>query len=109
MIAETVRRVVDREINPFVDEWEAAEQFPGHELFRKLGDLGLLGVKYEEKYGGLSLDFRELTGFSPNTMVVGANVMRVLRNHPDILDRIALSVLDVNPDVIIPQNRRVSA
>jgi hypothetical protein len=34
------------------------------------------------------IDFRELTGFSPNTMVVGANVMRVLKNHPDILDRI---------------------
>ena len=35
-----------------------------------------------------TIDFRELTGFSPNTMVVGANVMRVLKNHPDILDRI---------------------
>jgi Phage major capsid protein E len=35
-----------------------------------------------------TIDFRELTGFSPNTMVVGANTMRVLKNHPDILDRI---------------------
>jgi len=34
------------------------------------------------------LDFRELTGFAPNTLVVGANVMRVLKNHADILDRI---------------------
>lgn len=35
-----------------------------------------------------TIDFRELTGFSPNTLVLGANAMRVLKNHPDILDRI---------------------
>ena len=34
------------------------------------------------------LDFRKLTGFKPNTMVVGAEVMASLKNHPDIIDRI---------------------
>jgi len=56
-LAETVSRFVAEEINPFVDEWEKAEQFPSHELFKKLGALGLLGVKYPEEYGGLGLDF----------------------------------------------------
>ena len=54
---ETVTRFVRNEINPYVDEWERAEGFPAHELFRKMGDLGLLGVKYPEQYGGLGLDF----------------------------------------------------
>jgi citronellyl-CoA dehydrogenase len=56
-LSDTVTKFVEKEINPFVDAWEAAEQFPAHEVFKKLGNLGLLGVKYEEKYGGLGLDF----------------------------------------------------
>ncbi len=56
-LSDTVVKFCQREINPFVAEWEAAEQFPSHALFKKLGQLGLLGVKYDEKYGGLGLDF----------------------------------------------------
>ncbi|MFT3815366.1 MAG: acyl-CoA dehydrogenase family protein [Acidovorax sp.] len=56
-ISETVIRFVKNEINPHVAEWERAQAFPAHEVFKKLGDLGLLGIKYEEKYGGLALDF----------------------------------------------------
>jgi citronellyl-CoA dehydrogenase len=56
-LEETVIKFVDKEINPFVAEWEAAEQFPSHELFKKLGDLGLLGLKYPEEFGGAGLDF----------------------------------------------------
>jgi citronellyl-CoA dehydrogenase len=54
---ETVKRFVEKEINPHVAEWEAAEQFPAHEVFKKLGNLGLLGLKYPEEYGGAGLDF----------------------------------------------------
>jgi citronellyl-CoA dehydrogenase len=32
-------------------------QFPAHELFKKLGDLGLLGIKYPTEFGGMGLDF----------------------------------------------------
>ncbi|MEM1024769.1 MAG: acyl-CoA dehydrogenase family protein [Myxococcota bacterium] len=56
-LAETVRKFVDKELNPHVLEWEEAESFPSHEVFKKMGDLGLLGVKYDEAYGGLGLDF----------------------------------------------------
>ena len=34
------------------------------------------------------VDFKELTGFKPNVMVVGAHVLQELKNHPDIIDRI---------------------
>lgn len=56
-LAETVKRFVENEINPYVDEWETAEIFPAHELFKKMAALGLLGVKYPTEYGGLGLDF----------------------------------------------------
>ncbi len=56
-LAKTVKQFVDTEINPYVDTWEEAEEFPSHELFKKLGNLGLLGVKYPEEYGGMGLDF----------------------------------------------------
>lgn len=56
-LRNTVARFVEDEINPHVDDWEAAEEFPSHALFRKLGDLGLLGIKYDPAHGGLGLDF----------------------------------------------------
>ncbi len=56
-LEDTVIKFCDKEINPFVAEWEKAEQFPSHEVFKKLGDLGLLGLKYPEEFGGAGLDF----------------------------------------------------
>jgi citronellyl-CoA dehydrogenase len=56
-LADTVRRFVREELNPHVAKWEEAEQFPSHEVFKKLGDLGLLGLKYPAEYGGQELDF----------------------------------------------------
>ena len=56
-LGETVKRFCEQEINPYVKEWEAAEIFPAHEVFKKMGKLGLLGVKYDTAYGGMGLDF----------------------------------------------------
>ncbi len=56
-LRDTVAKFVAQEINPYINEWEAAGAFPAHALFKKLGNLGLLGVKYPEAYGGLGLDF----------------------------------------------------
>jgi acyl-CoA dehydrogenase len=47
----TVRAVVDRELRPFAREWEAREEFP-RALFTRFGELGFLGLKYPEAYGG---------------------------------------------------------
>ena len=56
-LRRTVRDFVEKEINPHVDEWEAAGAFPAHELFKKAGRLGLLGVNKPEAYGGMGLDY----------------------------------------------------
>jgi citronellyl-CoA dehydrogenase len=52
----TVRDVVEREIEPHLDEWEAAGTFPAHDLFPKLGAAGLLGLEYDPAYGGQGAD-----------------------------------------------------
>jgi citronellyl-CoA dehydrogenase len=54
---DTVTRFVRNELNPHVEAWERAEGFPSHAVFKKLGQLGLLGLKYPEEYGGAGLDF----------------------------------------------------
>ena len=52
----SVRGVVERDIEPFVDQWEADGIFPAHELFQKLGAAGLLGLEYDPAYGGQGAD-----------------------------------------------------
>ena len=56
-IQSTLKRFIDDVINPHVDEWEAAEIFPAHEVFREMGKLGLLGLTKPEAYGGGGLDY----------------------------------------------------
>ncbi len=50
-LADTVRRFAEREIAPFVTQWDEAGQFP-RELYGRAGELGLLGLGYPEPYGG---------------------------------------------------------
>jgi citronellyl-CoA dehydrogenase len=54
---QMVRRFVQNEITPHVEEWEEQRQFPAHALFKKMGDLGLLGLSYPEEYGGGGVDY----------------------------------------------------
>jgi citronellyl-CoA dehydrogenase len=56
-IQKTLKRFIEAEINPHVDEWEAAEIFPAHEVFKKMGKLGLLGLTKPEAHGGSGLDY----------------------------------------------------
>ena len=57
MFRQSVRAFVEKEINPHVDEWEAAGIFPAHDLFKKMGNLGFLGLNYPEEYGGANADY----------------------------------------------------
>jgi len=52
-----LQKFIAAEINPFVDEWEKADIFPAHELFKKLGDLGFLGLNKPLEFGGQGLDY----------------------------------------------------
>jgi citronellyl-CoA dehydrogenase len=56
-LGESVRRFVQQEINPFVDDWEREGIFPAHALFKKMGEQGFLGISKPEQFGGLGLDW----------------------------------------------------
>ncbi len=56
-LQRTLSHFINKEINPHVDEWEKAGLTPLHEVIKKLGKLGLLGIDKPEAYGGLGLDY----------------------------------------------------
>lgn len=56
LFRSAVRRFVEEEIVPNVDEWEEQGEIP-RSLFRQLGELGFLGVEYPPEYGGGGADF----------------------------------------------------
>lgn len=55
MMRETLRRFIENEVIPYGDEWEKQGYVP-RDVIKKIGDLGLLGIQYPEKYGGADLD-----------------------------------------------------
>ena len=56
-IRRTLRTIIDKDINPLVDKWEEEGIFPAHEVFKKLGNAGLLGINKPVEYGGMGLDY----------------------------------------------------
>ncbi len=54
-LRQSVRRFVDQELRPHVDEWEDAGWFPD-DVFRRAGELGFLGLHYPERWGGAGGD-----------------------------------------------------
>ena len=58
MIAQMVRDFAEKEVRPYVMEWDEAQHFP-LETFKKMGELGLMGVLVPESYGGAGLGYEE--------------------------------------------------
>ena len=58
MIGQMVRDFGDKEIRPFMMKWDEAQEFPV-DLFRQMGDLGLMGVLVPHQYGGSGFGYKE--------------------------------------------------
>lgn len=72
LIAQTVRNFADKHIRPRLMEWDEKQEFP-IDIFRKLGELGLLGVLVPESYGGAGLSYTEyVTAISELAKVCGS-------------------------------------
>jgi acyl-CoA dehydrogenase len=76
-LREAIRRFVAKELRPHVGEWEDAEWFP-NEVFTRMAELGYLGLKYPEEYGGQGGDYvhdavlvEELTGAGSGGLSAG--------------------------------------
>ncbi|MYL32082.1 acyl-CoA dehydrogenase [Pontibacillus yanchengensis] len=55
-LRKTIRKFVEKEVAPYVDEWEERGEFP-RDIFKRMGDLGFLGTKYPEEVGGQGWDY----------------------------------------------------
>ena len=53
----TAKRFIAEQVNPYVDQWEADEIFPAHQVFKGMGALGLLGLDKPVEDGGSGLDY----------------------------------------------------
>ena len=58
MIAQSVKDFAEKNIKPFLMEWDESQIFPV-DVFKKLGELGLMGVLVPEQYGGAGLGYYE--------------------------------------------------
>lgn len=58
MIAQTVKEFGAKFIQPYARKWDETQEFP-IEVFRQLGELGLMGVLVPEQYGGAGLGYKE--------------------------------------------------
>ena len=56
-LRRSLNKIIEKDINPYVDEWEEACRFPAHDVFKKLGNAGFLGLNKPTEYGGMGLDF----------------------------------------------------
>lgn len=58
MIAESVRDFAEQHIRPNIMKWDESQEFPV-EIFKQLGEMGLMGVLVPEEYGGSGLSYFE--------------------------------------------------
>ncbi len=56
VIKQTIKEVMEKEILPYVEQWEAQEHIPSS-IFTSLAELGLFGMNMPEKYGGAGIDY----------------------------------------------------
>src|SRR5215470_12300981 len=53
---KTVRQFAEKELAPNAEEWERDELFPNW-VFKRAGELGILGAHFPEEHGGMGLDY----------------------------------------------------
>ena len=63
-IADTTAKLISTEINPHCEEWEAAGIFPAKQVFKKFGELGLIGINKPKEFGGMGLDYSYQMAFT---------------------------------------------
>ena len=77
-LSETVKNFAQNEIVPFIEDWEKNGAFPAHQLFKKMGNLALLGITKSAEAGGMNLDysfgmvFAEALGYAADLGVITA-------------------------------------
>ncbi|XP_042905004.1 probable acyl-CoA dehydrogenase 6 [Parasteatoda tepidariorum] len=82
---KTLNKIIEKDIDPFIDQWEKDEKIPLKDLFKKLGNAGLLGITRPAKYGGLELDYSYSAAFLEELGKIGCGgVQMAIAVHTDM-------------------------
>jgi len=79
-ILQTLRDFLEAEVRPHVMKWDEAQEFPS-EVFRKLGELGFLGVLFPEEYGGAGLSYMDYQAIVEEIASVDPSIALALAAH----------------------------
>src|SRR3990170_2343893 len=79
-IKQMVRDFADAEVKPHVMEWDEAQQFPV-DAVRKLGELGMLGAIFPEKYGGAGLSYVDYVNILEELAAVESGLALIVAAH----------------------------
>jgi alkylation response protein AidB-like acyl-CoA dehydrogenase len=79
-ILRTLSEFCEAEIRPNVMRWDEAQEFP-REVFRKLGELGFLGVLFPDAYGGAGLSYMDYQAIVEEVSAVDPSVALSLAAH----------------------------
>jgi len=79
-ILQTLRDFLEAEVRPHVMKWDEAQEFP-QEVFRKLGELGFLGVLFPEEYGGAGLSYMDYQAIVEEIASVDPSIALALAAH----------------------------
>ena len=100
---DMLRRFVRNEIEPFGEEWDESGSFP-RELYKKAGDIGLLGVGFPEEYGGTGDDrFLELISFLEMSRCGFGGIVASLVTHRIGAGPIAACGSDAMKEQVLPE------
>ena len=101
-LRSSMRRFMEQEVNPYIDEWEEQNTFP-RELYKKAGDAGFFGLGYDEKFGGTPGDVFHRLVASEELMRCGSGGLVASLNSLDIaLPPIAKWGSDYLKDKVLP-------
>ncbi|SEA27628.1 Acyl-CoA dehydrogenase [Arachidicoccus rhizosphaerae] len=56
MFRDSLRIFMEKEVHPHIDKWERNQQID-RDIWKKMGEMGFMGINFPEQYGGLNLDF----------------------------------------------------
>jgi alkylation response protein AidB-like acyl-CoA dehydrogenase len=79
-IKEMVRDFAEREIKPHVSKWDEEQHFPV-DVFKRLGELGMLGVVFPDTYGGAGLSYIDYVNVIEELAVVESGVALSVAAH----------------------------
>ncbi|MAW64979.1 MAG: acyl-CoA dehydrogenase [Flavobacteriales bacterium] len=102
MIADMLQSFGEKNIRPFVMDWDEKQIFPKH-IFKQLGELGCMGVLVPEKYGGAGFGYREyVTTIVEISKICGSIGLSVAAHNSLCTNHILMFGTDDQKDKFLP-------